>query len=75
MDCVDLKESVMEYCSDIAAICGFDGMRFSCGDVSKYAPEAPPELVISLHACDVATDIVLERAAALDAKVILATRA
>lgn len=73
MDCVDLKESVMEYCSDIAAKCGFDGMRFSCGDVSKYAPEAPPELVISLHACDVATDIVLERAAALGAKVILAT--
>jgi len=73
MDCVDLKDSVMNYCSEIAAKCGFDGMHFASGDVTKYEPEDKPHLVISLHACDVATDIVLERACTLGAEVILAT--
>lgn len=73
MDCMDLKASVMEYCSDIAAKCGFDGMHFTFGDVTKYEPANKPHLVISLHACDIATDIVLERAVSLGAEVILST--
>lgn len=73
MDCMDLKASVMEYCADIAKKCGFEGMHFSAGDVTKYEPLEKPHLVISLHACDVATDIVLERACALGAWVILST--
>ncbi|MBQ3528739.1 MAG: SAM-dependent methyltransferase [Clostridia bacterium] len=73
MDCMDLKESVMNYCADIAVQCGFEGMHFTSGDVTKYEPAENPHLVISLHACDVATDIVLERACALGAKVILST--
>lgn len=73
MDCMDLKASVMEYCADIARKCGFDGMHFEAGDVTKYEPSERPHLVISLHACDVATDIVLERACKLGAWVILAT--
>lgn len=73
MDCMDLKASVMEYCSDIAKKCAFDGMNFAAGDVTKYSPQDKPHLVISLHACDTATDIVLERACALRATVILAT--
>ncbi len=73
MDCMDLKTSVMEYCADIAKACGFEGMHFAVGDVTKYVPENKPHLVISLHACDVATDIVLERACALGAWVILST--
>ncbi|MBE6588193.1 MAG: SAM-dependent methyltransferase [Ruminococcaceae bacterium] len=73
MDCMDLKESVMEYCADIARKCGFDGMHFASGDVTKYEPAEKPHLVISLHACDIATDIVLERACSLGAEVILST--
>ncbi len=73
MDCMDLKASVMEYCADIAKKCFFDGMHFASGDVTKYEPCEKPHLVISLHACDVATDIVLERACALGAWVILST--
>lgn len=73
MDCMDLKESVMEYCGEIAKKCGFDGMSFTAGDVTKYETAEKLNLVISLHACDVATDIVLERACALKADVILAT--
>lgn len=73
MDCMDLKESVMNYCADIAEKCAFDGMHFTSGDVTKYEPENRPQMVISLHACDVATDIVLERACTLGADVILST--
>ena len=73
MDCMDLKESVMDYCSGIARQCGFDGMHFSFGDVTEYTSNERVHLVISLHACDTATDIVLERACAIGAEVILST--
>lgn len=73
MDCMDLKASVMEYCSQIADKCGFEGMHFESGDVTAYEPEHQIHMVISLHACDVATDIVLDRACALKSEVILAT--
>lgn len=70
---VDLKPDVIEYCSKTAAELGFDGLHFICGDVLKYEPEKTPHLVISLHACDVATDIVLHLAAKWKTRVILST--
>ena len=70
---VDLKEDVVAYCNEVARAVQFEGLEFLCGDVSKYETEQKPQLVISLHACDVATDLVLERALAFDARVILAT--
>ena len=70
---VDLKRDVIEDCTAIATACGFSGMRFICGDVRKAVPNGAPDLVISLHACDIATDIVLEVAATLSARVILST--
>lgn len=73
MDCMDLKESVMRDCADIALRCNFTEMYFQAGDVSKYAPEHPVHLLVSLHACDTATDLVLDRGIALGAKVILST--
>ncbi len=70
---MDLKASVMEYCADIASKCGFEGMQFMSGDVTKYEPIEKVHLVISLHACDIATDIVLDKAVAIGAEIILAT--
>ena len=70
---VDLKSDVIEYCNGVARALRFDGLEFLCGDVGAYQSDVPPELVISLHACDTATDLVLERALAFGAKVILAT--
>ncbi len=70
---VDLKADVIEYCNDTAARCGFDKLKFICGDIKKVEYNSKPDLVISLHACDVATDIVLDTAAELGAKVILST--
>ena len=73
MICVDLKQDVMDDCAAIAREAGFVGMSFICGDVRRAVPPGTPDLVISLHACDIATDIVLEVAIARGARVVLST--
>lgn len=73
MICVDLKSDVIEYCSNTAKRLGFDEMQFVCGDIMKYDMVLKPHLVISLHACDIATDIVLNKASENGADVILST--
>ena len=70
---VDLKPDVIEFCSATAKELGFDGLEFLCGDVGKYDTEDHVHLVVSLHACDIATDLVLSRALAWQADVILST--
>lgn len=70
---VDLKSDVIEYCSSVARDLNFDGLEFICGDIMKYDTEIKPSLVISLHACDIATDIVLEKATEWKTPVILST--
>lgn len=70
---VDLKADVIEYCSGVASRLGYGGLSFVCGDINNFAPNTEPHLVVSLHACDVATDIVLRYAAEHKAGVILST--
>ena len=70
---VDLKADVIDYCARCAAECGFSGMSFVCKDVRDTPEGEVPDMVISLHACDIATDIVLSRAAELGSPVILST--
>ncbi len=73
MLCVDLKKHVMDECAHIAKMSGFDGMHFMCDDITNLRPLAIPDMVISLHACDVATDIVINTAIRFGAKIILST--
>ncbi len=70
---VDLKSDVIEYCNSIARRLSFDGLDFVCMDINEYKTEFPPHLVISLHACDTATDTVLEKAVSWNTPVILST--
>ena len=70
---VDLKPDVIEYCNEVATKLHFDGLTFICGDISKYQLSKKAHLVISLHACDTATDLVLEKAVEWEADVILST--
>ncbi len=70
---VDLKGDVIEYCSGVAKALGFDGLEFLCGDVNLYNTEDKVNMVISLHACDIATDIVIGKAIEWQADVILST--
>ena len=70
---IDLKKDVIEYCSRVAKKLSFDGLEFICRDIREYKTDEIPQLVISLHACDIATDIVLQNAAAWKTDVILST--
>lgn len=73
MLCIDLKRDVISFCSDLARRLGFSGMKFVCDDVRNTPSGVSPDLVLSFHACDTATDIVIDSAIATDAKVILST--
>ena len=70
---IDLKQDVIEYCNEVARAVGFDGLKFFCEDITAYKFEEPPHLVISLHACDTATDVLIEKAIAERALVVLST--
>ena len=69
----DLKRDVILWCDALAKELGFVGMRFEVGDILKITPDEKPDMVISLHACDIATDIVLDTAVRLEADIILST--
>ncbi|MBQ8314448.1 MAG: SAM-dependent methyltransferase, partial [Lachnospiraceae bacterium] len=68
---VDLKADVIAYCNEVAEDLGFGGLEFLCGDVGAYETEDKPHLVISLHACDTATDYALYKALCWGASVVL----
>lgn len=69
---LDLKEDVVATCSALARTLGSVGLRFEVGDIAGYAGVDAADLVVSLHACDTATDAALERAVRWNAPVILA---
>ncbi len=70
---VDLKRDVILWCENLAKSLGYTGMHFLVEDIGKLSADRAPDMVISLHACDIATDIVLENAIRLGAKIILST--
>lgn len=70
---VDLKKDVIEYCSSVAEKLSFDKLIFLHGDINEVPLPKKPDMVMSLHACDVATDIVLNNAVKNNAPVILST--
>ncbi len=73
MLCVDLKADVIAACKKTAEDLKFHGMRFLCEDIMRLSSEGDVHLVISLHACDIATDIVLNTAVRLSARAVLST--
>ena len=73
MDCVDLKKDVIEYCSSVAEKLHYDGLHFIAGDIRDFPVRRTPDLTVSLHACDIATDIVLAKGMDSGSRVILST--
>lgn len=67
---IDLKADVMENCRKTAARYGYDGMEFLCQDIRTYQPDFTPDVIVSLHACDIATDFVLYHAIQWGARMI-----
>jgi SAM-dependent methyltransferase len=70
---IDLKRDVISWCDSLKNELSFDGMRFVCDDITNTPRDTAPDMVISLHACDIATDIVINSAIELGAKIILST--
>lgn len=73
MDCVDLKQDVIAFCSQIAKKLNYTGLHFTAGDIRHFPIRRTPDLTVSLHACDIATDIVLAKGVDSGSKVILST--
>lgn len=73
MDCVDLKTDVIEFCDAVAKKLGYTGLHFMAGDIRSFQIRRTPDLTVSLHACDIATDIVLAKGIDSGSRVILST--
>lgn len=69
---LDLKEDVIRNCAELAQRHGMDGLSFQLGDIHGYTPNEQPDMIISLHACDTATDYALANAVAWNTDYILA---
>lgn len=68
---LDLKEDVINHCNKLAEKYGYDKLHFYCGDVARYGGVDDVDMMVTLHACDTATDYALARAVKWKAGVIL----
>lgn len=68
---LDLKEDVISFCNQVACDLGYRQLRFLIGDIADYQSDSKADLVVTLHACDTATDFALIKAVEWDASVIL----
>ena len=68
---LDLKTDVIEKCNHLAVKYGYEKLHFYQGDIADYEGVSSVDMVVTLHACDTATDYALAKAVEWGAKVIL----
>ena len=68
---LDLKEDVVEFCNTTAVALGYENLVFRREDIRDYSTKDTVDIVITLHACDTATDAALVKAIKWQAKYIL----
>ncbi|MDQ0115731.1 class I SAM-dependent methyltransferase [Paenibacillus harenae] len=68
---LDLKADVIAFCNELANKLGYDKLRFLVGDIAEYEELQSADMVVTLHACDTATDAALAKAVNWDASVIM----
>lgn len=67
---LDLKTDVINNCNRLAQQYGYDGLHFFQGDISTFHGTDKVDMVVTLHACDTATDYAIWKAVEWNAKVI-----
>lgn len=67
---LDLKDDVIKFCQKTADEIGYDSLEFQTGDIADYSDDSA-DMVVTLHACDTATDYALINAVKWDTEVIL----
>ncbi len=68
---LDLKEEVITYCNEMAKKLNLQNLIFHTGNIADYSSQHNPDIVITLHACDTATDYALKYAVERGARAIL----
>lgn len=68
---LDLKEDVIVHCNRLSEKYGYSSLHFRQGDIAEYEGQGPVDMVMTLHACDTATDYALAKAVEWKAGVIL----
>ncbi|MDF2484859.1 MAG: hypothetical protein K0R46_1027 [Herbinix sp.] len=68
---LDLKSDVIQHCNVLSQRYGYDKLRFLEGDIASYEGSSSVDMVVTLHACDTATDYALHKAVCWGAQVIL----
>lgn len=68
---LDLKADVITFCSELAHTLGYDKLTFMVGDIADYEGVSEADMVVTLHACDTATDAALAKAVGWGAAVIM----
>ena len=68
---LDLKKDVIDFCNQTEQKLGLKNLNFRVGNISDYSGKEAPDIVMTLHACDTATDFALKYAVSRNAKAIL----
>ena len=68
---LDLKEDVIRHCNELSRKYGYEKLEFLVGDIADYDGVEEVDMVVTLHACNTATDFALAKAVGWNAKVIL----
>lgn len=68
---LDLKEDVIKFCNEVAVDLNYDKLKFTHGDIKDFVEFQTVDMVVTLHACDTATDAALVKAVNWNAQAIL----